>query len=291
MHDGRSPIPDPFPTTRPRRPRRPCYGPGTPAAPCPAAQPSTPRPKRAVRCFAIPTAVGVLPALRGGPPASVPGVRTGRREPRASALRGGAKASAPSARPSGEGQRPTRSASYPAAVCRGRLPSGAGQRSPPPASGPTTVRRPGTPLLRWRRKWRKELHIATAARSGGEEGRMRAGAPLLTCANAAAPRACRGPWVPAPAAVAPRRSHTGAWRGRGCPPILLLRMPAPRPSAAAPAAKLKTLDPHQDAVEAPYPLAADVTTFFEHGGLTLGVRTRTSSSTKREICRHIHRVI
>ena len=84
---------------------------------------------------------------------------------------------------------------------------------------------------------------------------MRAGVPLLA-PTAAAPRACRGcprrpPWVqaiPPPAAAAPRA-------GRGCPPVLLLRLPAPRPSAAA--AKLKTLKPLQDAVEAPCPLAAD----------------------------------
>ncbi|XP_039838900.1 uncharacterized protein LOC120699098 isoform X2 [Panicum virgatum] len=42
---------------------------------------------------------------------------------------------------------------------------------------------------------------------------------------------------------------------RGCLPVPLLRLPAPRPSAAA--AKLKTLKPLQDAVEAPCPLAAD----------------------------------
>ena len=84
---------------------------------------------------------------------------------------------------------------------------------------------------------------------------MRAGVPLLA-PTAAAPRACRGcprrpPWVqavPPPAAAAPRA-------GRGCPPVLLLRLPAPRPSAAA--AKLKTLKPLQDAVEAPCPLVAD----------------------------------
>ena len=79
--------------------------------------------------------------------------------------------------------------------------------------------------------------------------------PLLT-PTAAALRACCGcprrpPWLhaaPPPAAAAPRA-------GRGCPPILLLRLPAPRPSAAA--AKLKTLKPLQDAVEAPCPLAVD----------------------------------
>ena len=43
-------------------------------------------------------------------------------------------------------------------------------------------------------RWRKELHIAAAAAgSGGEEGRTRAGAPLLTCAHCRSPTCV--PWV------------------------------------------------------------------------------------------------
>ena len=58
------------------------------------------------------------------------------------------------------------------------------------------IRRPAHPRFNALKsgRWRKELHIAAAAAgSGGEEGRTRAGAPLLTCAHCRSPTCV--PWV------------------------------------------------------------------------------------------------
>jgi len=130
---------------------------------------------------------------------------------------------------------------------------------PPPAHGPpsrasSSARRRPSSFSSARPSARASLsptRDAAAAGSGGEEGRKRASVSLLTRADHHRP--ARGPWLPAPAAVAPRRSPAGC----SCLPVLLLRPPAPRPSVATAAAKLKTLEPHQDVVEAPCPLAAD----------------------------------
>ncbi|KAG2642561.1 hypothetical protein PVAP13_2KG262012 [Panicum virgatum] len=72
------------------------------------------------------------------------------------------------------------------------------RRGPDLPSPSPDLRLPWQDLRRRRvpasRRWRKELHIAAAATgSGGEEGRTRAGAPLLTCAHCRSPTCV--PWV------------------------------------------------------------------------------------------------